>query len=313
MLDERVVPLQMLVGFKKDNKLKLSYMTFLEKKGKKEVINSEASWNGWSDDFITVDNNFSDQFEIIGNNTRSNRQAINEDHMVVKHPLHGYSFELSMDTFLHICKQCDIIKGRFDIELIMDKKRDLLTREDYEEKILEVNKKEKKLLKVKDVFKKLKIKPKDVKIGHVYQNVKGKLFLYLGKHKEEYLYLQLDANDKMTGYQTIEDWRWDERSSRYRSFFTKNIPVILEAYYSRSYAGEKRNVTESNIYYYLGNSSLKVVSKPYSLSMLKDNGSDKDLLCNYTEEEWQLIHKYFRDDKVAYEIRDLYNEENRIC
>jgi len=138
-LDERIVPKELVVGTNKN----LCYVTYYEKKGSKIDLNSKISWTQWSknsENPIIVENKFTTGFKLSGVNERWSRQASNSENLLIKHPLFGYDFEIPISQFVEIASNCCIENGVINQELIMDKKRNLLTKESYFDAIEKLDK-----------------------------------------------------------------------------------------------------------------------------------------------------------------------------
>ena len=131
IFEEAIVPNELIVGITGN----LCYVTYME--GKK--MNSEKSWTNWSQNSakpLIIKNEFSAGFKLGGVNGRWSRQASNADNLLIEHPLFKKCFEISLDRFIQIAKRCTIVNGVIDAELIMDKGRNIIFRDEYDKLVL---------------------------------------------------------------------------------------------------------------------------------------------------------------------------------
>lgn len=164
-LNDMIVPDELIIGIKDE----LCYITYKEKKG----INSETSWRNWSknsDNPPIVPNKFSKGFKLAGVNGRWSSQANNQSNLLIYHPLAKKNMEISLDNFLQIASQCSIVEGEFDCELIISKRRTILTRKDYEEEIKVKFDGCASKSEWKAKLKEKAVKYKDLEVGKLYKN-----------------------------------------------------------------------------------------------------------------------------------------------
>lgn len=177
-IDTRIVPDELIVGISG----RLCYVTYIDPKTKK--LNSEKSWTDWSSNAknpLKVKNKFSTGFKLAGVNGRWSRNASNSENMLIEHPLFNKSFEISMSRFMEIAKHCTITNGEFDIEMIMDYSRNILTRYEYEKAQKRQDKIDAEEAAQKAKNEAGKLSYKDQVPGKFYTDRKNnKLYLYLG-------------------------------------------------------------------------------------------------------------------------------------
>lgn len=187
MLNKNVVPLELVVGVKKE----LCYITYYKNKNKTK-LNSETSWEQWRDkkiEPIVIENKFMNGFKFSGVNRRYSSQATNSANVMIEHPLLNKSFEIPLNELYRLIKQCVVRNGVLDLELIMDNTRNLLTKDDYYKAVEDFEKqKEIKKQQAKKIDKSKVIKNNDLIKGKLYQSVSDNTFLvYLGKVKTGYI------------------------------------------------------------------------------------------------------------------------------
>lgn len=316
-IDTRIVPEKLVVGIREADRM--CYVTYYETKGSKTNLNSQHSWSSWSEndkDPIIVDNQFATGFALQGVNGRWSRQARNSDNLVITHPLFEYGFELNLSRFLELIEDCVIDNGVIQKEFIMDYQRDIITREEYEERIEERDAKD--LADAKKVAKlnASKLSKSDQKVGHVYRDAKsGKEFIFLGtigfqeyevKYTEtsqrarwnsielykpevkKFIYMELGKDGETSHYEVKAEY-WGSRedgTSEHKVAGTFQSPLIVSTY------GGVINHNPDDVYFrstaYARDYSIVKNQKSMSVSENK-----LDYFKDYSEEDWKLIDEAF--------------------
>jgi hypothetical protein len=308
-IDDRVAPEKMVVGISGE----LCYVTYYQMKGNKKVLNSETSWTNWSknaSDPLIVENQFSYGFKLAGVNGRWSRNAANADNLLIEHPLIGKSFELSLSRFLEIAGEITIEKGELLEQFIMTNDRNIVTREEYDNIILELNQKELELKKTQEKLKSVKVSSKDQLPGHVYAESKtGKKLLYIGTVSVDegadtvikYCYISMEGSpvQRLTVAECTE---WT--GSGIKFIESKTFPGLVKAYGSIDRFSKK-------ISYSTYTHSCYVTKSPKSLSSL--DISNEDLFSEYTDDDWKVIEETynFRASKNLWN-RNFFNTYDSV-
>lgn len=277
-LDERIVPKQLVVGTHRH----LCYVTYYEEKNKKIELNSKKSWTQWSDnskDPIVVDNKFSDGFKLAGVNGRWSSNAKNAENLLIEHPLFGYCFEIPISRLVSIAKDCIIENGVIKKELIMDKKRGLLTLAEYNKAIEDLDKETKEKEE-----KQAKIKSKPVK-----EQVPGKI--YIDHNGNEFLFI---AKVKIT----FKNGESEVRHIYNDYFIKRDYPFYDTTYNVDRFLGDNRNetITISGLLFKTSTMNSPAFNVPRNLVLknpkkLYESDKNDNLFEGYTEETWNDIEK----------------------
>lgn len=295
-LNEAVVPKELIVGISGD----LCYVTYMD--GNK--MNSEKSWTSWSSNAKTplkIENKFSSGFKLGGVNSRWSRQASNADNLLISHPLFNKCFEISLDRFIEIARRTTIVNGVIDAELIMDKQRNILFRDEYDALVLAHEKKVKEQNKIKEKNLETKVKNSDQVPGKFYKDSKtNNEYVYLGtalvddvlkhvyieanavksihKHTQVTLRKRLPNNNCTT--ETIDRLKYP------------SICYVSGRNFDDGYSHLKFN--ENDMYYYSDNSyHLRITISKISMSASNNTINIYD---SYTEDDWKIVDRCFTRD-----------------
>lgn len=282
-LDNRIVPEELIVGITGD----LCYVTY-EVNGK---LNSETSWTNWSnnsDKPLRVNNEFSKGFVINGVNGRWSNQASNSDNLLIKHPLFDKSFELSLSRFCELASNQTIVDGEFQEEMIMDFNRNLLTRDEYEQRIIEHDIKDEEQRTTKLKNNENKVNSKDQVPGKAYLDRKNnKHYVFLGSvivdDVKKFVYSELD------GYYWNNEFESHTISNRYRNGSVigsvRHPSIISYGYYDENYT----------------RGDLSVVKTKKSMSLPKEELRNINIYDSYDENDWKSIYEvYNKKGKFRY-------------
>lgn len=218
-LNENIVPNELIIGVNKS----LCYITYNETKNGKSRLNSEYSWSNWRDtniEPIVIQNKFAKGFRFSGVNGRYYNDANNQSNVLIEHPLFKYDFEIPLQRLYEITSICDMKNGIMDIELIVDKKRNLITKVEYADAIIKFDAEVKKKNEILQTNKNNKVKPKNQIKGVIYKNLKNDRYvMYLGKVKIA------NGIEKFCYYDHIYDKQIDPM---YREYEWQNKPNSIE-------------------------------------------------------------------------------------
>lgn len=295
-LYEPIVPNELIVGISGD----MSYVTYYE--GKK--LNSEKSWTSWSDNASNpnkVKNKFSKGFKLGRVNGRYSRQAANAENLVIVHPLFNKGFEISLHRFIEIANRTTIINGVIQDELIMDKSRNILFRDEYEELVKEHQIKIEKQKKIAEKNKEKKIKGSE--------QIPGKFYIDT-KTNNEYVYLGTATVDDKLKYCYIEAYKvkpiHKTETIHYGGSFYETPKTIIKSlkYPTICYVDGRsfRNVEEYNNsklkdFYFSDNSGyMRITTSRITMS---ESQNKKNIFDEFTEEDWEIVDKCYNKDNSS--------------
>lgn len=288
-LNEAVVPKELIVGISGN----LCYVTYMD--GNK--MNSEKSWTSWSSNAknpLKVENKFSNGFKLGGVNGRWSRQASNADNLLIEHPLFNKCFEISLDRFIQIARRTTIVNGVIDAELIMDKNRNILFRDEYDALVLAHEKKVKEQMKIKEKNLETKVKNSDQVPGKFYKD---------SKTNNEYAYLGTALVDDVLKHVYIEAKEVKSVHKHTQVTLTKNLPnakrttetiatlkypsicYVSGGNFNDGYSHLKFN--ENDMYYYSDN---------HHLLRITASNNTTNIFDSYTEDDWGIVDKCFTRD-----------------
>lgn len=292
-IDERIAPQELIVGISGD----MCYVTYME--GKK--MNSEKSWTQWSSNSknpLKIQNKFAKGFSLGGVNGRWSRQAANADNLKIRHPLFDKCFELDLDRFTKIASRTTIINGVIQDEMIMDKGRNILFRDEYEDLIKEADIEDNAKKQIKEKNSATKVKGSDQIPGKFYRDTKtNNEYVYLGTatvdDKLKYCYIEADVVKSVHRTALIQCGG---------SFYNTPEEIIKKITYpSICYVlGEKfRDLNDyqqsiNKDFYYSDNSyCMRVTASRITMSASQNT---KNIFDDYSEEDWKLVDKCYNLD-----------------
>jgi len=287
--NEEIIKNTLIIGFRGD----LMFSTFVEKKGKKNILNSEKSWNNWRDHAIKpviFKNKFMTGFKLGEVNKRYSNQAKNTDNITLVHPAFNKRFEISLSDFVKLAKSCTITNGVIDIELILTGNNNVYTKKEYED---EIQKLEKKKLEEKEK-KNSKVKVKKQIPGCFYEDIKtGKDVMFLGSVdfetkngiEKRFVYSSMYSSDLRKPFenlsiQNLGNEKYEERI----------IPSIVSGCDYIEHTKERKLKRTTRPLYNL--SVVKFKKTLYYKDSLENTISHYDL---YTHEMWLLIYKVYEN------------------
>lgn len=138
-------------------------------------INSEKSFNSWSQNRITISNEFRNGFKI----STEKRGGQSADFAKIVFP-EGYVFELNMGNLLDIISKTNIINGEIQGKCAISKNRTLVTEEEFSKKDIEFT------------------EDKDLEIGRSYLKICNKT----GKELYKFVYLGTISKINLANYIT---------------------------------------------------------------------------------------------------------------
>lgn len=312
IFEEAIVPNELIVGITGN----LCYVTYME--GKK--MNSEKSWTNWSQNSakpLIIKNEFSAGFKLGGVNGRWSRQASNADNLLIEHPLFKKCFEISLDRFIQIAKRCTIVNGVIDAELIMDKGRNIIFRDEYDKLVLAHSKKLVEQQKIKEKNSANKVKSTDQVPGKFYVDTKSNNeYVYLGTATVDsnIKHVYIEANAVKSVHKTEEvkvrrnvgtTWTYD----RVHSIKYPSICYVSGHSYEENELAKKRATSDSyeDMYYYSeGGYNLRVVSSKISMA---ESVVKKNIFDSYTEDDWKIVNRCFNKDYTEDNKRRGWNDE----
>lgn len=312
IFEEAIVPNELIVGITGN----LCYVTYME--GKK--MNSEKSWTNWSQNSakpLIIKNEFSAGFKLGGVNGRWSRQASNADNLLIEHPLFKKCFELSLDRFIQIAKRCTIVNGVIDAELIMDKGRNIIFRDEYDKLVLAHSKKLVEQQKIKEKNSANKVKSTDQVPGKFYVDTKSNNeYVYLGTATVDsnIKHVYIEANAVKSVHKTEEvkvrrnvgtTWTYD----RVHSIKYPSICYVSGHSYEENELAKKRATSDSyeDMYYYSeGGYNLRVVSSKISMA---ESVVKKNIFDSYTEDDWKIVNRCFNKDYTENNKRRGWTDE----
>lgn len=312
IFEEAIVPNELIVGITGN----LCYVTYME--GKK--MNSEKSWTNWSQNStkpLIIKNEFSTGFKLGGVNGRWSRQASNADNLLIEHPLFKKCFEISLDRFIQIAKRCTIVNGVIDAELIMDKGRNIIFRDEYDKLVLAHSKKLVEQQKIKEKNSANKVKSTDQVPGKFYVDTKSNNeYVYLGTATVDsnIKHVYIEANAVKSVHKTEEvkvrrnvgtTWTYD----RVHSIKYPSICYVSGHSYEENELAKKRATSDSyeDMYYYSeGGYNLRVVSSKISMA---ESVVKKNIFDSYTEDDWKIVNRCFNKDYTEDNKRRGWNDE----
>lgn len=292
-IDERIAPQELIVGISGD----MCYVTYME--GKK--MNSEKSWTSWSSNAknpLKVQNKFAKGFSLGGVNGRWSRQAANVDNLKIRHPLFNKCFELSLDRFIEIASKTTIINGVIQDEMIMDKGRNILFRDEYEALIKKADAADKVKKQMKEKNSATKVKGTDQIPGKFYKDTKtNNEYVYLGTatvdDKLKYCYIEADKVKSVHKTETIHyggSWYCTPRT------VIKSIKYPSICYVSGCSFRDLAEYNSSNHkgFYYSDNSSyMRITASRITMSASQNV---KNIFDEFTEEDWKIVDKCYNID-----------------
>lgn len=312
IFEEAIVPNELIVGITGN----LCYVTYME--GKK--MNSEKSWTNWSQNStkpLIIKNEFSTGFKLGGVNGRWSRQASNADNLLIEHPLFKKCFEISLDRFIQIAKRCTIVNGVIDAELIMDKGRNIIFRDEYDKLVLAHSKKLVEQQKIKEKNSANKVKSADQVPGKFYVDAKSNNeYVYLGTATVDsnIKHVYIEASSVKSVHKTEEikvrrnvgtTWTYD----RVHSIKYPSICYVSGSSYDENELAKKRatvNDYEDMYYYSEGGYNLRVVSSKISMA---ESVVKKNIFDSYTEDDWKIVNRCFNKDYTEDNKRRGWNDE----
>ena len=289
-IDERIAPVELIVGINGD----MCYVTYTE--GKK--INSEKSWTSWSSNAknpLKVQNKFAKGFSLGGVNGRYSSQAANADNLKIRHPLFNKCFELSLDRFIQIASRTTIINGVIQDELIMDKGRNILFRDEYEALIKKADAEDKAKKQIQEKNSATKVKGTDQIPGKFYKDSKtNNEYVYLGTatvdDKLKYCYIEADKVKSVHKTALIQcGGSWYNTTKE----IIKKITYPSICYVSGREFRDKEDYRSSRLtdFYYSDNSSyMRITASRITMSA---SCNTKNIFDEYTKEDWDLVSKCY--------------------
>lgn len=290
IIDERIAPQELIVGISGD----MCYVTYME--GKK--MNSEKSWTSWSSNAknpLKVQNKFAIGFSLGGVNGRWSRQAANADNLKIKHPLFNKCFELSLNRFIQIASRTTIINGVIQDEMIMDKGRNILFRDEYEALIKKADAEDKTKKQIQEKNSATKVKGTDQIPGKFYKDTKtNNEYVYLGTAtvdgKLKYCYIEADKVKSIHKTALIQcGGSWYNTPKE----IIKKITYPSICYVSGREFRDKVDYQSSrhNDFYYSDNTSyMRVTASRITMSA---SHNTKNIFDEYTKEDWCLVSKCY--------------------
>jgi len=204
ILNTKVAHNELVVGVKGN----LCYITFWENEKTKKKLNSSKSWKAWSNNAsnpILLQNGFVKGYKISGINGRNSSNALNSDNLLVEHPILKLSFEIGLDNLIEIMKVSTITKGVINIPLLIDNRRRLITKKEYDARVKEIYETEKRVNDKKRGPN--RVRKNELVAGTPYTNIKdGKIILFIGtltNQKGEVKYVFSEGSfSRLDGYST---------------------------------------------------------------------------------------------------------------
>jgi hypothetical protein len=300
VIDERIAPQELIVGISGD----MCYVTYME--GKK--MNSEKSWTSWSSnakDPLIVQNKFAKGFSLGGVNGRWSRQAANADNLKIKHPLFNKCFELSLERFTEIAKRCTIVNGVIQEEMIMDKSRNILFRDEYEALIKKSDAADKAKKQMQEKNSATKVKGTDQIPGKFYKDTKtNNEYVYLGTatvdDKLKYCYIEADKVKSVHKTALIQcGGSWYNTPKEIIRKITYPSICYVSGREFRDKVGYQSS-RQTDFYYSDNTHYMRVTSSRITMSASQNT---KNIFDEYTKEDWDLVSK-------CYDL-DFSNKKNR--
>lgn len=288
-LYEPIVPNELIVGITG----RMSYVTYRVN----NKLNSEKSWKNWSDnsdDPLIIKNKFSAGFKLGEVNSRYSRQAANAENLVIIHPLFDKGFEISLNRFIEIANRTTIINGVIQDELIMDKHRNILFRDEYEKLVKEHKNKAQKQKQTLEKNKEKKVKSSNQIPGRFYIDIKT---------NNEYCYLGTATIDNVLKHIYIESnavksvHKTENVTVSVPGFLYRNTKVESLVYPSICYVSGKNYQTKeeylscNNRYYFSQMYGYMRMTKT-KISM-SESTKTNNIYDTYTEKDWEIVDKCY--------------------